>query len=115
MKSIAQWWSGLAAGGGVAAAFGAAACCALPLGLASMGIGTAWLGGISPVVAPYRTPLLVVAAILLLAAAIRLASQVWMARTCPADAACGSPTYRILTAIGIVIGVALLAGAYLYG
>lgn len=97
------------------AAFGAAACCALPLVLASAGIGSAWLSGVSPAVAPYRTPLLVLATILLLAAALRLMWQFRQTRACPTDAACASPTYRVLTAVVGVVGAALLAGAILYG
>lgn len=115
MRSFSTWWNGLTTSGGVFAAFGAAACCALPLALASAGVGSAWLVGISPVVAPYRTPLLILASVLLLAAALRLLWQVRLARTCPADKACGSPAYRALTVIGIVIGAALLTGAFLYG
>src|SRR3546814_13289853 len=47
---------------GIAAAFGVAACCALPILLASAGIGAAWLSGVAVVSAPYRTPLLVIGA-----------------------------------------------------
>ena len=115
MRGISTWWNGLAPGGGIFAAFGAAACCALPLMLASVGVGSAWLGSISPVVAPYRVPLLTLASALLLAATLRLLWQFRRARTCPADSACGSSTYRGLTAIGIAIGAALLTGAFLYG
>ncbi|XAP79097.1 mercuric transporter MerT family protein [Citromicrobium bathyomarinum] len=115
MRGFSTWWNGLAAGGGVFAAFGAAACCALPLALTSVGLGSAWLGSISAVAAPYRTPLLVLATVLLVAAAARLRWQLRLALICPADGACGSPTYRALTAIWIVIGAALLAGAFLYG
>ncbi|MBX7501682.1 hypothetical protein K3181_09530 [Qipengyuania sp. YG27] len=115
MRSFSTWWNGLAAGSGVFAAFGAAACCALPLTLTSIGVGSAWLGSISPVVAPYRTHLLIVASVLLVAATARLLWQFRQARTCPADGACGSSTYRALIAIGIAIGAALLTGAILYG
>jgi mercuric ion transport protein len=86
----------------------------LPLALASAGLGTAWLGSISPVVAPFRTPLLIVAAALLLIEAAGLVSQFRRARTCPTDTACGSPTYRVLTAAGLLIGTTLLAGAVVY-
>lgn len=115
MRGVAKWWSGAATGGGVLASFGAAACCALPLGLASAGLGTAWLGSISPIVAPYRTPLLIIAALLLLAGAARLAWQFRRASACPTDANCGSPATRVLTASGLVLGAALLVGALMYG
>ena len=115
MRGFGTWWNGLATGGGIAAALGAAACCALPLALASAGVGSAWLGSLSPVVAPYRTPFLIIASVLLVAATARLLWQFRRARTCPADGACGSPAYRALTTIGIVIGATLLTGAFLYG
>lgn len=115
MRGFGTWWNGLATGGGIVAAFGAAACCALPLTSASAGLGTAWLGSISPVVAPNRTPLLLLALALLVAATFRLLWQLRLARTCPADGACGSRTYRALTAIGISIGAVLLIAAFLYG
>lgn len=97
------------------ASFGAAACCALPLTLASAGLGSAWLGGISPVVAPYRVPLLVAASALLLLGAVRLGMQFRHARTCPSDSSCGSPAVRYATLGALLIGVALLAGGFIYG
>ncbi|MBB3763537.1 mercuric transporter MerT family protein [Sphingomicrobium lutaoense] len=115
MSSGNSWWSALTTGGGILASFGAAACCALPLALVSAGIGTAWLGGISPIVAPYREPLLIVAALLLLVGAVQVTRQFRRARSCPADAACASPTYRYATLAGLVIGLGLLVGAFFYG
>lgn len=115
MRSLGTWWNGLTTGGGLFAAFGAAACCALPLALASVGVGSAWLGSVSPVVAPHRSPLLILASVLLFAATLRLLWQFHTARTCPTDGSCGSPTYRVLTAVGIAIGAVLLIGAFFYG
>lgn len=97
------------------ASFGAAACCALPVALASAGLGSAWLGGISPIVAPYRGPLLAIASALLLLGAVRLGMQFRQARTCLADSNCGSPVVRYATLGALLIGVALLAGTFLYG
>ncbi|WP_086616642.1 mercuric transporter MerT family protein [Erythrobacter tepidarius] len=114
MRSIQNWLSGLATCGGVLASFGAATCCALPLMLASAGLGTAWLGSIAPIFAPYRAPLLVIAAVLLLVGAGRLVWQFRLARTCPSDASCGSPIFRALTTIGLLLGTALFAGAIIY-
>lgn len=114
MSDTRNWIYGMVTGAGILASFGAASCCALPLALASVGLGAAWLGGISSMVAPFRTPLLIMAAVLLMAGAVRLAWQVVRARSCPTDAACGSTTFRVLTAAGLVIGTSLLAGALLY-
>src|SRR3546814_12179889 len=60
---------------GIAAAFGLAACCALPFLLASAGLGAAWLAGVAVVAPPYRTPLLTIGALSLLAGAVLLTRQ----------------------------------------
>lgn len=114
MRGDQNWWNGLITGGGIVASVGAAACCALPLALASLGLGTAWLGSISPAVAPFRTPLLLIAAVLLSAGTARLIWQFRRVQVCPTDASCGKPAYRLLTAAGLVIGTTLLAGAVVY-
>ncbi len=61
--------------GGLAAAFGVAACCALPLLLVSLGLGSAWLGGIASLSAPFRSLLLVFAALALAGGAFLLWRQ----------------------------------------
>jgi mercuric ion transport protein len=52
----------LLAASGLAAAFGAASCCALPMLLGSLGIASAWLGGLALFAGPYR-PMLLAAAV----------------------------------------------------
>ena len=47
----------LLAAGGVTAAFGAASCCALPLLLGSLGLGSAWLVTVAWIAAPHRVAL----------------------------------------------------------
>src|SRR3546814_4814390 len=59
----------------ISAAFGLAACCALPFLLASVGLGAAWLAGVAVVAAPYRTPLLTIGALCLIAGAVLLTRQ----------------------------------------
>src|SRR5215471_17907214 len=55
----------LLAAAGLAAAFGAASCCALPLLLGSLGLGTAWLATVAWFAAPHRLALLAIAIICL--------------------------------------------------
>jgi mercuric ion transport protein len=99
---------------GIAAAFGVAACCALPILFASAGIGAAWLGGVAIVAAPYRTPLLLIGALCLLAgAALRLRQQVTAAR-CGPGGICTPRWMRVLTLIGLLLGAALLWAGYRY-
>jgi mercuric ion transport protein len=46
--------------GGLAAAFGLASCCALPLLLTTLGLGTAWLSVVAVMAAPHRGVLTVI-------------------------------------------------------
>ena len=107
-------WSALLTLGGVAAAFGVAACCALPLLLVSLGLGTAWLGGIASIAAPIRSLLLVFAALALVGGAILLWRQQRQAATCGPDGVCTPPVVRLLTLVGLILGAVLLIAGYLY-
>src|SRR5260370_26250717 len=55
----------LLAAGGCAGALGAAPCCALPLLLGSLGLGSAWLLALAWVAAPHRIALLAIAIVCL--------------------------------------------------
>jgi len=99
---------------GIAAAFGVAACCALPILFASAGIGAAWLGGVAIVAAPYRTPLLLIGALCLLAGAALLLRQQVTAARCGPGGICTPRWMRVLTLIGLLLGAALLSAGYRY-
>nr|WP_294846421.1 mercuric reductase [uncultured Sphingomonas sp.] len=100
--------------GGIASAFGVAACCALPLLFAAAGIGTAWLAGIAALSAPYRSGLIIVSLISLLASAALLWRIEQNARRCGGDAV-GTPVWlRLGLWAGLVVGSCLLAAGYLY-
>ncbi len=100
--------------GGLAAAFGVAACCALPLLMISLGLGTAWLGGVASLAGPIRSLLLVFAALALAGGAILLWRQQRHATTCGPNGACTPPVVRALTLVGLIVGVVLLIAGYLY-
>ncbi len=100
--------------GGLAAAFGVAACCALPLVLISLGVGTAWLGGIASVATPNRTLFLVFATLALVGGAILLWRQQRHAARCGPNGVCTPPGVRVLTLVGLIVGVVLLVAGYLY-
>jgi len=100
--------------GGLAAAFGVAACCALPLLMISLGVGTAWLGGIASVAAPNRTLLLVLATLALAGGAVLLWRQQRHATKCGPDGVCTPPAVRVLTLVGLIVGVVLLVAGYRY-
>jgi len=99
LKQIANRGPGV--GSGAAASFGfltslgaaaAGSCCALPLALASLGIGGAWLGNLGTLI-PYRPYILGVAVIGLGIAWISAVRRV-RRPTCAADPACGRATPR---------------------
>jgi mercuric ion transport protein len=99
---------------GLAAAFGVAACCALPLLLTGLGLGTAWLGGIASLATPNRSLLLVIAALALAGGAILLWRQQRYAATCGPNGVCTPPIARFLTLVGLIVGAGLLIAGYLY-
>lgn len=99
---------------GIAAAFGVASCCALPIVLASAGLGAAWLGGIAVVAAPYRSPLLLIGALCLIAGTMLLVRQQLTAARCGPAGICTPRWMRIVTLAGLLLGALLLCAGYLY-
>jgi len=99
--------------GGLAAAFGAAACCALPMLLGSLGLGSAWLFGIAILAAPHRLALIAAAAVCLVGAGIILA---WHRRAvaCAPGTVCAHRAVAPLVMGFLVIGTALAVAGYLY-
>lgn len=100
--------------GGLAAAFGLASCCALPLLLTAIGVGTAWLGGVALLAAPHRGVLLIIGALCLAGGAGLLWRQQRAATTCGLNGACVPPAIRALTLVGLLIGAGLLWAGYAY-
>jgi mercuric ion transport protein len=100
--------------GGLAAAFGVASCCALPLLLATVGVGTAWLGGVALLAGPHRGVLLAIGALCLAGGAALLWRQQRMAATCGPGGVCTPPIVRALTLLGLLAGAALLWAGYAY-
>lgn len=98
--------------GGLVAAFGVASCCGLPFMLATLGLGTAWLGGFAPFAAPLRPFLLATATLCLTGAAVLLWRQ--RAAICVPGAVCTRRAMRGATLIGLLVGVALLYLGYAY-
>lgn len=100
--------------GGLAAAFGVASCCALPLLLTTIGVSTAWLGGLALLAAPHRDALLIVGAVCLAGGAALLWRQQRTAATCGPNGACTPPAVRVVTLVGLLIGAGLLWAGYAY-
>lgn len=99
---------------GSSAAFAVASCCALPLILSALGIGSAGLAGLALVAAPHRTTLLVIAAVCLGAAAVLLWHQGLTVAACAAGGRYSHPAARIATMAGLGLGCVLLVLGYLY-
>ena len=106
--------TGLLTVAGLVAAFGVAACCALPLLLISLGLSTAWLGAVASFAEPNRDLLLVFAALALAGGAFSLWRQQRHAARCSPGGVCTPPAVRVLTVVGLLVGVALLIAGYLY-
>jgi mercuric ion transport protein len=99
---------------GLAAAFGVASCCALPLLLTTLGLGTAWLGGVGLTAAPHRTLLLGIGALCFAGGGLLLWRQQRAAATCAPGTACAPPAMRVAILVGLVIGTGLLWAGYTY-
>lgn len=100
------------AAGGLLAGLATASCCAIPILLGSLGLGSAGLFRLAVIAAPHRIALLVIGAVAIAAAAVLL----WRQRTdaCEPGAVCAKPAVRIATAIGLIVSVILLIAGYIY-
>lgn len=100
--------------GAMGSAFGVAACCALPMLLATAGIGTAWLTGIAMVSLPYRNALMIISLLALLGAAALLLRIERVAVRCADGATCTPRWQRLSLLAGLLVGIGLLVAGYLY-
>lgn len=100
--------------GGIAAAFGVASCCALPILLTTAGLGTAWLGGVATLAAPYRTLLLCLSALSLIGGAVLLWRIHQRAMSCGPDGVCTPVAVRVALLTGLAAGAVLLCLGYSY-
>jgi mercuric ion transport protein len=103
----------LVAGSGLAAAFCAASCCALPILLGSVGLGSGWLVALAWLAAPHRTAFPAAAAALMASGA---GAFLWRRRL----TSCATESLaRRLTASAALVAVLLIGGVltilgYLY-
>lgn len=103
----------LLAAGGLAAAFGAASCCALPILLGSLGLGSAWLIAIAWLAAPHRIALLTTAVVCLVCAG---AVFVWRRRpaVCTPGTIRGRPAVTLLLMGVLSLGAVLAVLGFMY-
>lgn len=92
--------------GGLLAAFGVASCCALPVALGALGLGSTSLLGVAMLVGPYQIQLLAAAVVCLLVAGTVMWQQ-HRARAAPAACAPPNPVAQwVATAsIGLALGL----------
>lgn len=94
--------------GALLAAFGVASCCAVPVALAALGIGSAGLFAIAALVGPYQLHALAAAVVCLLGAG----ALMWRQRRARACGAAGPRRWPILdrmTQLALVLASGLLA------
>jgi mercuric ion transport protein len=97
--------------GGIGAAFALAACCAVPLALASLGIGAAWLAPVVSVSQPHAEVLTGVSAIALLGSVGVVARA---PKGCEPNATCARPWFRWAIIAAAFVGAALLVLSKVY-
>ncbi|HWG79230.1 MAG TPA: mercuric transporter MerT family protein [Stellaceae bacterium] len=100
----------LLAAGGLAAAFGAASCCALPMLLSAIGVGSAGLAGIALLAAPYQGRLLLAAAACVLVGG----GLLWRSRAaaCSPSTVCARPGLRRVTTLTLTVAAILALLGY---
>jgi mercuric ion transport protein len=105
----------LLAAGGFAAAFGAASCCALPVLLGSLGLGSAWFVTLAWLAAPHRVALLAIAIVCLASGGGVLLWRHHRMAVCVPGAACGRPVITILVTGILSLGTVLVVLGFLSG
>ena len=103
----------LIAAGGLAAAFGAASCCALPVLLGSVGLGSAWLGGVAWLAAPHQIALLIAAVVCLACGGAAFLGHRRVA-ACAPGAFCRRAIITGLLSSTLLVGAVLVVLGYLY-
>jgi mercuric ion transport protein len=111
-SSIKPAGAGLFAAAGFASALALAACCALPIGLAAIGLGSAWLNPIVRAAKPHGT-LLDIVAIVSIAASVGLVTVA--ARTCAPGDLCARRGFRFSICGVALISLILLVAGRIYG
>lgn len=99
------------AGSGVTAAFALAACCAIPIMLAALGIGAAWLVPVVSATMPY-TGLLTIFSVAALAGGVFLVLRA--GQTCRPGDLCARPAFRWTVIVVAAIGAVLLILSKIY-
>ncbi|HYZ39519.1 MAG TPA: mercuric transporter MerT family protein [Stellaceae bacterium] len=100
LKALSGTGATLFAATGFAAAFGAASCCALPMLLGSLGLGSAWLASLALFAGPHRAVLLAAAIVCLVSGGALLRWRYQNALVCAPGAACSrSVVTRLITGV----------------
>ena len=114
LKALSGTGATLFAATGFAAAFGAASCCALPVLLGSLGLGSAWLVSLAFLAGPYRPVLLAAAIVCLVSGGGLLLRRHQHALACAPGAACGrSVVTRLITGV-LSLGAVLTVLGFLF-
>jgi mercuric ion transport protein len=114
-KALSETGATLLAAGGFAAAFGAASCCALPVLLGSLGLGSAWLGSLALLAGPYRSVLLAAAVVCLVSGGGLLLWRRRVAIACAPGAVCGRSVVTGLITGVLSLGAVLTVLGFVFG
>jgi mercuric ion transport protein len=91
--------------GGLLASIATASCCALPILLGAVGLGSTWFFRIALVAGPHQTALLIAGGLTLVSSAVLLSRQ--PKAVCATDSWSAKRSVRIVTSIGLAIGAFL--------
>jgi mercuric ion transport protein len=113
-KAPSEGGAVLLAIGGLAAAFGAASCCALPMLLGTLGVGSAWLGSLALLAGPHRLALLAAAVVCLIGGVVVLVWCRQVAVACTPGVACGRPMITVLMTGALSLGAVFVVLGFLF-
>lgn len=114
LKPLGETGATLLAVGGFATAFGAASCCALPMLLASLGLGSAWLGSLALLASPHRLVLLAAAVVCLVGGGGMVLWHRRAAIACAPGAACGRSVVTGFIMSVLSLGIVLTVLGYVF-
>jgi mercuric ion transport protein len=113
-KIASETGATLLVAGGLVSAFGAASCCALPLLLGSLGLGSAWLGSLALLAGPHRPELLVAAVICLIGGGGVLLWRRRAGAACAPGTVCARPVPTALITSALSIGAVLTVLGFVF-
>ena len=113
-NTVSETGATLLVAGGLVSALGAASCCALPLLLGSLGLGSAWLGALALLAGPHRLALLAAAVICLVGGGGMLLWRRRAGASCVPGTVCSRKVPAALVTSALSLGAVLTVLGFIF-